>query len=118
VQFLSWILNNIHTNLLKSSKQSIIYESFQGEVIVHSQKAELTAEERARFEEHGLVAAIEDSKFDAERKISRSQVPFLMLTLDLPPTPLFQDEFESNIIPQVSLNSLLEKYNGAKIRVC
>jgi U4/U6.U5 tri-snRNP-associated protein 2 len=31
--------------------------------------------------------------------------PFLFLTLDLPPPPLFQDEFEKNIIPQVRLLS-------------
>ena len=29
------------------------------------------------------------------------QVPFSLLTLDLPPAPLFKDEQEKNIIPQV-----------------
>jgi hypothetical protein len=28
-------------------------------------------------------------------------VPFSLLTLDLPPAPLFKDEQEKNIIPQV-----------------
>ena len=32
--------------------------------------------------------------------------PFLFLTLDLPPPPLFQDEFEKNIIPQVTFLDL------------
>ena len=35
-------------------------------------------------------------------------MPFTMLTLDVPPTPLFQDEIESNIIPQVSILELFE----------
>ena len=30
-----------------------------------------------------------------------SRMPFLMLGLDLPPPPLFQDVMEKNIIPQV-----------------
>jgi hypothetical protein len=29
------------------------------------------------------------------------RVPFLLLALDLPPTPLFKDAMEKNIIPQV-----------------
>ncbi|CAK7207758.1 Ubiquitin carboxyl-terminal hydrolase 10 [Sporothrix eucalyptigena] len=37
---------------------------------------------------------------------------FLLLTLDLPPAPLFQDEQERNIIPQVPLTKLLSKYDG------
>ena len=38
--------------------------------------------------------------------------PFMVLSLDLPAPPLFQDEMEANIIPQVPLNTLLAKYNG------
>lgn len=30
-----------------------------------------------------------------------TESPFLYLTCDLPPTPLFTDEFRENIIPQV-----------------
>jgi U4/U6.U5 tri-snRNP-associated protein 2 len=44
-------------------------------------------------------------------------VPFLVLTLDLPPAPLFQDEMEKNIIPQVPLTSLLSKYDGVTAQV-
>ena len=35
-----------------------------------------------------------------EREVS--QMPFLMLGLDLPPPPLFKDVMEKNIIPQVT----------------
>lgn len=34
-------------------------------------------------------------------------VPFLLLGMELPPTPLFKDALEKNIIPQVSLLLLL-----------
>jgi hypothetical protein len=38
--------------------------------------------------------------------------PYLFLALDLPPPPLFQDAVEKNIIPQVSIHSVLAKYDG------
>jgi hypothetical protein len=31
------------------------------------------------------------------------QVPFLVLSMDLPPAPLYKDALERNIIPQVQL---------------
>lgn len=39
--------------------------------------------------------------FDRLREIKAVRVPFMFLSLDLPPPPLFQDESEKNIIPQV-----------------
>lgn len=66
--------------------------------------------------------------FEYQETVSES--PFLYLTCDLPPPPLFQDEFRENIIPQVfnvnfiamwallivnlqvNLYSLLTKFNG------
>ena len=44
---------------------------------------------------------------------TETEQPFLFLALDLPPPPLFQDEMEANIIPQVPLNELLAKFIGA-----
>jgi hypothetical protein len=38
--------------------------------------------------------------------------PFLFLAVDLPPPPLFQDAVEKNIIPQVSIYSILAKFDG------
>lgn len=55
----------------------------------------------------GQVEIIDDVKG------ATSTSPFLMLSLDLPPAPLFQDVMEKNIIPQVSLeHSLLKKFDG------
>lgn len=43
--------------------------------------------------------------------------PFVFLSLDLPPPPLFQDSVEKNIIPQVSIHSVLAKYDGKTTQV-
>jgi len=66
-----------------------VQKVFQGKLKVESQQitAKADAGDRLRFEEAAEV------KTDVVR--------FLMLTLDLPPTPLFQDELDRNIIPQV-----------------
>lgn len=55
--------------------------------------------------------------FDVGRAIVDRDIQFLMLTLDLPPPPLFQDEVEKNIIPQVDISSLLAKYDGRTSQV-
>jgi len=39
-------------------------------------------------------------------------VPFYLLALDVPPTPLFVDEEEKNILPQIPIFSILAKYDG------
>ncbi|KAI0021938.1 hypothetical protein F4780DRAFT_257677 [Xylariomycetidae sp. FL0641] len=103
VEFLSWFLNNLHLGLGGSRSKpgsSIVQRIFQGRLRVESQAitAKADADDRLRFEEAGAV------KSDLTR--------FLLLTLDLPPAPLFRDEHERNIIPQVPLTNLLSKYDG------
>ena len=105
VEFLSWFLNNLHLGLGGSKTKpgsSMIQKMFQGKVKVESQAitARADAGDRLRFEEAAEV------KVDIVR--------FLLLTLDLPPAPLFQDELEKNIIPQVPLTTVLNKYNGVQ----
>jgi U4/U6.U5 tri-snRNP-associated protein 2 len=56
-------------------------------------------------------------KFDSSQ-IMVNNTPFLILALDLPPPPVFQDAIEKNIIPQVTLQSLLGKYDGVSTQVC
>lgn len=62
--------------------------------------AKADASDRLRFEDAAEV------KSETQR--------FLMLTLELPPAPLFQDELDKNIIPQVPLTTILAKYDGIK----
>ncbi|KAF2149786.1 cysteine proteinase [Myriangium duriaei CBS 260.36] len=100
--FLLWFLNNLHLALGGSKtkpRSSIIQHIFQGQMRVESQSitARADAQDRLRFED----AAIQS-------KVS----PFMILTLDLPPAPLFQDDREKNIIPQVPLTTILSKYDG------
>ena len=103
VDFLSWFLNNLHLGLGGSRTKpgsSVIQHIFQGKLKVESQAitARADAGDRLRFEEAAEVRA--------------DVVRFLLLTLDLPAAPLFQDELEKNIIPQVPLTTILNKYNG------
>jgi U4/U6.U5 tri-snRNP-associated protein 2 len=49
--------------------------------------------------------------------ITSTVSPFLFLAVDLPPPPLFQDSVEKNIIPQVSIHSVLAKYDGRTTQV-
>jgi U4/U6.U5 tri-snRNP-associated protein 2 len=105
VEFLSWFLNNLHLTLGGSKTKplsSIIQKTFQGRLKLESQAITAKSDtigDRLRFEESS--------------NITTSTSPFLVLTLDLPPTPLFRDAVEDkNDIPQVPLTSLLQKYNG------
>lgn len=105
VDFLSWFLNNVHLELGGSKTKpgsSMIQQVFQGKLKMESQAitAKADAGDRLRFEEAAEV------KVDVNR--------FMMLTLDLPSAPLFQDELERNIIPQVPLTSILAKYDGIR----
>ncbi|KAL2068513.1 hypothetical protein VTL71DRAFT_14850 [Oculimacula yallundae] len=103
VDFLSWFLNNLHLALGGSKTKpgsSMIQRVFQGKLKVESQAitAKADAGDRLRFEEAATVQT------DVNR--------FMFLTLDLPTAPLFQDELERNIIPQIPLTNILSKYDG------
>lgn len=106
VDFLSWFLNNLHLSLGGSKKPSstptsVVQAAFQGHLRIESQAITAhsdTQNARLVFTESGSI---------------NSQItPFLILTLDLPPTPLFQSSNRESIIPQVPLTQLLNKYNG------
>jgi U4/U6.U5 tri-snRNP-associated protein 2 len=103
VDFLSWFLNNLHLALGGSKtkpQSSLIQKIFQGSLRIESQSisARADAGDRLRFEDAGVIKS--------------QSSPFTILTLDLPPAPLFQDDVEKNIIPQVPLTTILNKYNG------
>ncbi|KAK9333666.1 hypothetical protein V1520DRAFT_331397 [Lipomyces starkeyi] len=102
--FLNWFLNNLHLALGGSKtrlKSSFVQKIFQGIIRVESQRITThdDASDRLRFE--------------ADTKIQQSEVPFMFLSLDLPPAPLFQGDIDKNIIPQVPLQTILSKYDGS-----
>ena len=94
VEFFQWLLHALGRET-KSGGKSIIDQCFTGEMEV------LTVGE----------PPVEGGA-DATSGVKSQAVPFKMLALDLPPPPLFQDAMEKNIIPQISVNELLRKYDG------
>ncbi|XP_059060298.1 U4/U6.U5 tri-snRNP-associated protein 2 [Achroia grisella] len=104
IDFLSWFLNSLHMALngTKKPNSSIIYKSFLGHMRIYTRKLPPPDGEEA--------AKVDLNSEEYNEMITES--PFLFLTCDLPPTPLFTDEFRENIIPQVNLYQLLSKFNG------
>ncbi|VDO20725.1 unnamed protein product [Haemonchus placei] len=104
-EFMSFLLNTLHIALngTQKSSSSIIYRIFRGRMRQYSRRvipAEATEEQRLQLLQ--LPEYNESSK----------ELPFLYLALDLPPAPLYRDEQMQNIIPQVPLSVLLQKFNG------
>jgi len=123
VEFLGWIVNTLHRDLggTKKRNSSVIYSTFQGKVQIETQKV-ITHKEYARpvFEPgrgklYHLVKL--HTKAD-DSDIQTISSPFLFLALDLPATPLFQDQNEKKIIPQVPLSTVLAKFDGKTTQVC
>ncbi|KAF9310895.1 hypothetical protein BGZ91_006965 [Linnemannia elongata] len=104
--FLSWFLNTLHKDLGGTRKKdsSIIYSSFQGELSIETQPIDPKAVKGA------------DLTFNSDNVITKTKSPFLFLALELPPPPLFHDELEKNIIPQIPLTTILSKYDGKTLQ--
>lgn len=103
-EFLMWFLTSLHTALggkPNVNGSSIIHRIFQGNLHSESQKitARANAGDRLIFE-------------DAPTQITNQK--FLILPLELPPKPLFASDVDENAIPSVTIEDVLEKYNGIK----
>lgn len=98
VELFSWLANTLHADLTggKRKRRSIITDCLQGELEVKTE------------------AGTGKAKDSAQEIVER--VPFLMLTLDLPPAPLFKDSLEKVIIPQIPVFELLRKFDGASVQ--
>ncbi|CAO0794852.1 unnamed protein product [Mucor circinelloides] len=109
IDFLSWFLNTLHKDLggTRKKNSSIIYKKFQGEVRVESQDFGSAG---APTEKEALLL------FDEAKEIKSTTSPFLFLALDLPPAPLYQDEKDKEIVPQVPLTTILAKFDGHKVQ--
>jgi U4/U6.U5 tri-snRNP-associated protein 2 len=108
--------------------RSVVTEAFGGEVRVRTlrgAKATRATAEQAQavgadlldpdgastVADDVLWAAAEEGTL-AGAEIEEQTLPTLMLSLDLPPIPLFQDSDGAKIIPQVPLSACLSKFNG------
>ena len=49
---------------------------------------------------------------------TQKEMEYLLLGLDLPPAPLFHDDAQQNVIPQVALFELLKKFDGVSTHEC
>ncbi|KAK9382529.1 uncharacterized protein V2V93DRAFT_365351 [Kockiozyma suomiensis] len=101
--FLSWFLNNLHLALGGSKtryRSSFVQKIFQGKIRIESQRITVHADAGDRL------------RFETDTQIQITETPFMFLSLELPPAPLFQDEIDKNIIPQIPLQSILSRYDG------
>ena len=99
--FVGWFLNELHRDLHSAyrKKRTIIHQCFQGRVDVLTERDVRSDADK----EAGAPPKLESEK---------TENPFLYLTLDLPPAPLFRDDSDAGIIPQVPLMLLLNKFDG------
>lgn len=105
LDFMSWFLNALHSALNGTRKlsSSIVNKTFRGKMRVYTRKVlpvELKDEEREQ-----LLQTDEYTE-------TYEEIPWLYLTCDLPPPPLYPDELRENIIPQVPFSTILAKFNG------
>lgn len=142
VEFLGWLLNKLHKDMGGTKKRTssmysflyemthsncvigIIFSTFQGELRVETQQVLVRPDagenERPKFDiDRGQILreCIFYSRLTRMSDIKSNVSPFLFLAVDLPPPPLFQDSIEKNIIPQVSIASVLSKYDGVSTQV-
>ena len=104
----------------------VIFSTFQGEVRMETQQVlvrpDTGGNEKPRFDidrgQQAVFCYVPRLLMACSTEIKSTVSPFLFLAVDLPPPPLFQDAVEKNIIPQVSIQSVLEKYDGQKTQVC
>ncbi|XP_057960732.1 uncharacterized protein LOC131152847 [Malania oleifera] len=117
VEFMSWLLNTLHTDLRTSKKNcSIIYKCFQGELeVVKETHGKTIAEKKENVDDENRGATADGGSEHDSIVMETSRMPFLMLGLDLPPPPLFKDVMEKNIIPQVPLFNILKKFDGESV---
>ena len=109
LQFLAWLLQSLHRDLggTRKPRSSIIYSLLQGHLRIEDQAVLVKTDQ-------DLLGYGTTSKptFSTDKEIKSSVTPFLFLSIDLPPLPVFQDSVEKNIIPQVTIGEVLSKFDG------
>ncbi|XP_064633656.1 ubiquitin carboxyl-terminal hydrolase 39-like [Lineus longissimus] len=105
IDVMSWFLNALHLamNGTKKRTSSIISKCFRGSMRIYSRK--MPGIDVSEEEKQKLMAT-------ADYQEQVQDCPFMYLTCDLPPPPLYPDDTQENIIPQVPLHQVLSKFNG------
>ncbi|EGD72995.1 U4/U6.U5 tri-snRNP-associated protein 2 [Salpingoeca rosetta] len=104
IRLLSWLLNTLDAKLSKHG-HTVISDTFKGKMLVTSRKLPPTQDMQE-------VANIRIDPNAEEYKPKTTEIEYMFLGLDLPPAPLFHDELQQNVIPQVALFELLNKFDG------
>lgn len=111
--FIMWFLVTLHTSLggkPNVNGSSIIHRIFQGNL--HSESQVITARANA-----GDRLIFEDAPSEIKNQ------KFLLLPLELPPKPLFVEDPDDDAIPNITIEDVLQKYDGlhaqekAKMRI-
>ncbi|KNC79257.1 hypothetical protein SARC_08342 [Sphaeroforma arctica JP610] len=114
VDFMAWYLNTLNTQLSKAkhkpSRSTIVSDCFQG--IMEVTERRLRASELLNDEVLQERAALAEKDTKTDFSVKKRDMPFMFLTLDVPPAPLFTDAEGANVIPQIPLYTLFEKFNG------
>ena len=93
------------------SGETMVSKCFQGKMKVTSQKLMPTEEEIQVAKEDGVdLSLLTGEEEEFRKRVTR--VPYLFLTLELPSRPLFVNETENDIIPQIPLMDILNKFDG------
>eukprot|EP01087_Luapelamoeba_hula_P014555 TRINITY_DN4285_c0_g1_i8.p1 TRINITY_DN4285_c0_g1~~TRINITY_DN4285_c0_g1_i8.p1 ORF type:complete len:305 (-),score=57.48 TRINITY_DN4285_c0_g1_i8:53-967(-) len=106
IEFLAWFLNELHKDLGGSKRVgTVITDAFQGIV-------KKTTTKGFGIEEEEAPGRPDDPP--AERKTNREEQvsPFLFLSLEIPPNPVFTEDQDKNVINQVPLFNCLAKFDG------
>lgn len=124
VEFLVWLLNELHRGIGGTQKadSSIIYRALQGKVQITSftkKKSKPAPTGPADIDDEASSAAMEavqqheaSAAPQTQWEQTDSMSPFLYLSLDIPPTPLFKDSQGGLVIPQIPLFEVLKKFDG------
>ncbi|GAB5363681.1 hypothetical protein AAMO2058_000904900 [Amorphochlora amoebiformis] len=105
IEFLAWFLNTCHLSMGGNKKRnsSIITQAFQGQV---KMMTDTVVKKETRKIGPGQI----EIKEQIESKITNKK--FIYLSLELPTSPLFKDNQDTDFIPQVPLFDLLKKFDG------
>lgn len=117
IEFLVWLLHTLHHDLGGTkTKPTVISESLMGKlkITTHLEKV-VGASSGSSSSSAASSGASGEPEVDESATESVGESSFFVLPFDLPLSPVFKDEFSRMAIPQVSLVSLLSKYDGKTV---
>lgn len=97
IDFLAWLLNTLDRDFAALPCQDLLSQNLRGKLVVS---------EKLYDPSTGPLSRV---------SFTSKTVPFLFLSLDLPPTPLYQSITGEYVTPQVSIEQLLGKYDGSHL---